>query len=415
MLYSLASLLAVASPGTIAADETTTEGGLRVGHGIPNVKMPGFPLVPSHHRKLQSDGSFNAIIGLYCNGNRDELASLFDRENDGDDGLDLGQCTTTAQLVDCICDANFDDSDWAGFGSPGSAGFVTAYTKMCDTGTCRKHVVRDFWAQSIRQQSAVVAEVSAGEITECLCANPQGLSNVFSSQNGSGISDLTSTSECRPLIDAFLGAANAENPEAAPSSPLPCPVDDDDDPCFPSSAMVTMADGTTKAVALLNEGDAIVTATSEGDLATDTVSLLSLSKPNADATFVTLTTPSSTLTLTPNHHLPVGPNCCSNLKKANDVEIGDHIWTVAPGDKPAKASAVTAKSSTTAKGLHSPVMTHGGFPIVDGVVTSFDDTATVSLAATTLKYLLPLCKATGSCGLFRRTFLHADRQYIDEV
>ena len=186
-------------------------------------------------------------------------------------------------------------------------------------------------------------------------------------------------------------------------------------PCFPSSAVVTMADGTAKRVGSLKEGDTIVAATAEGELTTDTVSLLSLAKPNAKATFVTLTTASSTLSLTENHYVPVGEACCSTLKKAKDVEVDDQVWTASSGAKAAKPSPVTAKSFVASSGLHSPVLTHGGFPVVDGIVTSFDDAQTVSLAARTLKYLLPICKASGSCELFRRTFLHADRLYIDEV
>ena len=156
-------------------------------------------------------------------------------------------------------------------------------------------------------------------------------------------------------------------------------------------------------------------ADADGAITTGSVSLLSVAKPTASAQFVTLTTASTTLSLTEGHHVPFGEACCSMLKKAKDVEVGDKIWAVANGAKTATMETVTAKSFAALKGLHSPVLTNGGFPIVDGIVTSFDDAQTVSLAARTLKYLLPLCKATGSCELFRRTFLNADRQYIDEA
>ena len=165
----------------------------------------------------------------------------------------------------------------------------------------------------------------------------------------------------------------------------------------------------------LKDGDAIVAATADGKLTTDTVSVLSLAKPMASAQFVTLTTESTTIKLTEGHHVPFGEACCSMLKKAKEVQVGDQIWTVADGAKTAAVQTVIVKAFAALKGLHSPVLTNGGFPVVDGVVTSFDDAQTVSLASYTLKYLLPLCKATGSCALFRRTFLNADRQYIDEA
>lgn len=187
------------------------------------------------------------------------------------------------------------------------------------------------------------------------------------------------------------------------------------DPCFPSSSKVTKANGDVITVDDLKEGDVIVAATADGKLATDTVSVLSLAKPAASAQFVTLSTANATLSLTEGHHIPFGEACCSMLKKAKDVVVGDKIWAVSSGAKSLTMQTVTSKASAVLKGLHSPVLTHGGFPIVDGVVTSFDDAQTVSLASYTLKYLLPLCKASGSCALFRRTFLNADRQYIDEA
>ena len=185
-------------------------------------------------------------------------------------------------------------------------------------------------------------------------------------------------------------------------------------PCFPSRAMVTLANGKSSRIDALKEGDSIVAADADGKLTTDTVSILSLAKPSASSEFVTLTTASGAeLSLTKTHHVPFGAACCSMLKLAKDVKVGDKIWVAS--STATVAEAVTAKSTVTLDGLHSPILTNGGYPIVDKVVTAFDDAQTVSLAGATLKYLLPLCKATGSCNLFRRTFLNADRQYIDEA
>jgi hypothetical protein len=188
---------------------------------------------------------------------------------------------------------------------------------------------------------------------------------------------------------------------------------EDEDPCFPPSAMVRKADGTFAYVGELKEGDEIVAATADGTLTTDTVSLLSIAKPEAHGTFLTLTTTSNaTLTITAGHHLPIGPICCSTLKKAKDVEIGEAVWVAAKDGKAAIVTTVDSKKvpTTNALGLHSPVLVNGGFPVVDGVVTSFDSIEKVTLAKHGLAPLLKACKATGTCETFRSMFIGVDER-----
>ena len=194
-------------------------------------------------------------------------------------------------------------------------------------------------------------------------------------------------------------------------SPYTPSSDGDDDPCFPSSATVTKADGTRTRLDALKEGDAIVAATAEGMLTTDTVSLLSIAKPEARTAFLSLTTSSGhNLTVTSSHHLPTGDACCSNLQKASMVLAGEAIWTVEAGR--VMKRTVTRVAEVVATGLHSPVLTNGGMPIVDGVVTSFDSIEKVTLAKHGLAPLLAVCKATGTCGTMRGMFLHEKSQYI---
>jgi len=184
-----------------------------------------------------------------------------------------------------------------------------------------------------------------------------------------------------------------------------------EDPCFPSSSMITKADGNPSRIDALKEGDMIVAATAEGTLTTDKVSLLSIAMPEAHAkSFLALTTAANTtLTLTPGHHVPVGAVCCSTLKKAKDVEVGEKMWAVKDGK--AVATTVTTKTaSVKASGLHSPVLVNGGFPVVDGLVTSFDSIDKVTLAKHGLAPLLTACKATGTCESFRDMFLGADER-----
>ena len=186
------------------------------------------------------------------------------------------------------------------------------------------------------------------------------------------------------------------------------------DPCFPSSALVTMADGTLTRLDALKEGDVIVATTAEGTLTTDTVSLLSIAKPEATATtFVTLTADTGkSLNLTAEHYLPVGAECCSTLKQAKEIVVGETVWAVEGGAVVARI--VTKKSHATHKGLHSPVLTGGALPVVDGFVTAFDGPAGVLLASYALKPLLRTCKATGTCPVVKRVVAALTGRTLDE-
>jgi len=260
-------------------------------------------------------------------------------------------------------------------------------------------------------KKAIEDQISAGSLDDATC-------EMVSAAVADDKATQDAYAEACPAIDVkatFSAAKTCDAFVAAYSTLCTQIVNCGDNPCFPSEAMITLANGASKKIAELKEGDSMVAVTAEGQVTTDTVTLLSLSKPMASANFVSLTANKTTLHLTSTHRVPFGEACCSMLKQAKDVKVGDKIWAVAKGAKAPTAVTVTAKSSAHKEGLHSPVLTNGGFPVVDGVVTSFDDLETVTLAKHTLKYLLPLCKAFSACNLFRRTFLNADRQYIDEA
>ena len=61
-----------------------------------------------------------------------------------------------------------------------------------------------------------------------------------------------------------------------------------------------------------------------GTLGFDVVSSFSLANPSAKAAFLSLTTASATVTLTPTHKLPAGP--AKVLKQASEVAVGETIW-----------------------------------------------------------------------------------------
>ncbi|KOO26403.1 hypothetical protein Ctob_010105 [Chrysochromulina tobinii] len=181
-------------------------------------------------------------------------------------------------------------------------------------------------------------------------------------------------------------------------------------PCFPSEALITMADGTPRPLSALRAGDAIIAASADGTLTTDTVSLLSLADADVQGTtFVVLTTASGrSLTLTPTHHVPVGAACCADLKQAKDIAVGETVYEAVSSSAAVSATQVKEIGTATKPGLHSPVLSHGTMPIVNGVATSFDELHNVRLAS----YGLPLLEAVGLTATFRDAFLGAHRKYI---
>jgi hypothetical protein len=158
----------------------------------------------------------------------------------------------------------------------------------------------------------------------------------------------------------------------------------------------------------LTSGDVIRAANAKGELTTDAVSKLSLADSRREASFLTLMMGGAgrNITLTPEHHLPVGASCCSTLKQAKDIKAGETVWVVNGAGTATVATAVTKiVTRVKAKGLHSPVMTSGTHPVVDGVVTAFSSYGTVTLAS----YGLPFLEQTGLTEIFRRV---ASPKYI---
>ena len=213
-------------------------------------------------------------------------------------------------------------------------------------------------------------------------------------------------------LQATLGAAGTSVTVASvvpPSVAATSPNADGDngDPCFPSSALVTLADGTITRIDKLTTGDAIFAVLSNGALTTDTVTLLSIAKPDVrGATFINLTVSNGgSLTLTPAHHLPVGASCCSNVKTAAEVAVGETVWRVQAGANTAVSHTVTKVTRVSAAGLHSPVLASGSFPVVEGFVTSFDSFNKVRLAKYGLAPLLAACEATSTCEVLKRMLI----------
>lgn len=167
--------------------------------------------------------------------------------------------------------------------------------------------------------------------------------------------------------------------------------------CFPSDATIELASGARVTIDSLKLGDAIVATDASGAKFIDTVSFNSYAAPHrVGESFVVLTTSEGgELHLTQDHHLPVGDACCSQLARGGDVKVGDTVWFLEGAS--ATAHRVAAVDKRTADGLHSPVLVNGGFPVVNGLVTAFDDLAGIAAAAKWLPTLQKACVATGTC------------------
>ena len=321
---------------------------------------------------------------------------------------------------------------WSGgtcAGTPAYSSTVESVVAMSDGCACLSGTYSNAntWNQRQCHSCDGATTTSVAWTTDCNagCSVCDGVSGTSTYGNGVDFADSFTGSDCvgfTIVVDGdtaqsrseqygalssdeateFIAALNGCSPSSPPAS----------DPCFPSSSSVSLADGTTKRLDALKEGDEIVAATAEGALTTDTVSLLSIANPEKSvATYLSLVTAANaTLTLTAGHHLPVGASCCTTLKLAKDVQVGETVWVAAPGAP--HPTTITAKTWARATGLHSPVLTHGSFPVVDGLVTSFDSIEKVRLAEFGLAPLLAACKTAGTCDKFKEMFLHEALQYI---
>ena len=172
-------------------------------------------------------------------------------------------------------------------------------------------------------------------------------------------------------------------------------------PCFPGDATAVRESGAVARLDQLKAGDKIKATDASGALYYDEVSRFSYADYAKDATFVTLVTATASLRLTAEHRVPVGAACCSTLKKAKLVGVGETVW-LASKDKPPAPAAVTQVGASVAVGVHNPLAKRGGFPVVDGVVTAFDSVGVVKFASLTIPLVEAACEATGTCALVEK-------------
>ena len=151
-------------------------------------------------------------------------------------------------------------------------------------------------------------------------------------------------------------------------------------------------------------GDRIRVVPAAGDSVTsDLVSRFSLADRYAVGRLIVVRTASATLRLTPTHRVPVGPSCCTDvLKQARELEVGMRVWVVPPPSKSAavqqpRSEIVEHLSEAMGRGLHNPMMMHGSYPIVDGVVTAFERPRTMRLAGLVVPLVEAACEATATC------------------
>ena len=158
-------------------------------------------------------------------------------------------------------------------------------------------------------------------------------------------------------------------------------------------------------------GDRILAASAHGALLFDEVSRFSIADHHtASVAFLALTLANNmTLEVTAGHHLPVGATCCSSLKQARQLRVGDQVWTTTAAVPPMSPAAtgltphpLVSIDVTIADGLNNPLMRHGGRPIVNGVVTAFNSITVVTLDSIGVPIAEAFCEAIGACDELRR-------------
>ena len=207
------------------------------------------------------------------------------------------------------------------------------------------------------------------------------------------------------------------SPPSPPQPPSQPPLPPAFEVCFPSSSKVKHADGSIRTIDLLKQGDLILAAAPNGQLVYDEVSFLSVSTPAArGSSFVRITTDANaSLTLTPTHHLSVGPTCCSeDVVQAMDIQVGHLVWIAPLHSAAAVAGArlvparVTSIDVVTDDGLHNPLLSGGGYPVVDSIVTATNCKHAQSRSRSWAPWLGWGCTLTGTCDRVARMIHRAE-------
>lgn len=141
-----------------------------------------------------------------------------------------------------------------------------------------------------------------------------------------------------------------------------------DEPCFPGDAIVETMDDGPKRVRDLEADDAILARTLEGILTYDFVSPLSITSHDiVPQTLLRINaTGGASIVVTTQHRLATGKTCCANLTEAGHIKVGDAIHD---NDGLRFVTSIEPHVASS-QGLYSPVLSNGGLPIVDGLVTS---------------------------------------------
>merc|ERR1712124_71749 len=100
------------------------------------------------------------------------------------------------------------------------------------------------------------------------------------------------------------------------------------------------------------------------------------------------------------------------MGQMKNLDVGDNLWLLVDGKPLPVAHKITDVSVVVDHGLHSPVLINGGLPLVNGFVTSFDESATVKTATNWLPTMIDLCKATGTCSVAKRFFAFSENKHI---
>ncbi|KAJ8902199.1 hypothetical protein NDN08_006607 [Rhodosorus marinus] len=279
-----------------------------------------------------------------------------------------------------------------------SVGVLSFVRIVSETGECNSSTESGYNSLSAASHIEFLEETAAtfgGSLTyaesdECdreaffACMEENDLSCVMNDQGDDCCAGVETTLGCLSPIIENCGNQQLINDFPSVSETLmeQCDPDPEEVACFPGNAVVTLEDGTTKAMDGLEAGDTVLGGHGEYS----DVFGFSHRDSTEFGKFVRLQTSTNFIELSPNHYLVVG----DKLVAAKDVKVGDEI-SLANGD----LTTVTAVHRVQLKGVYNP-HTMSGDIVVNGVITStYTQTVNPSLA----KLLLLFPKALYKLGL----------------
>ncbi|CAL8465466.1 g5002 [Coccomyxa elongata] len=141
--------------------------------------------------------------------------------------------------------------------------------------------------------------------------------------------------------------------------------------CFPGVSTVLLSNGRSKPMHELRVGDEVAVMGKDGAFKLDAVYAFGHNDPKPITSFVKLTVDIQSLELSSLHFVPVYSGNLSSMvyKRAQDVNVGDHMYVGIAASGKGLRQSVTSITTTYQRGLYNPLTLSGNI-LVDGMVAS---------------------------------------------